>query len=272
MSTLLSSVVCTYVDDGVLLPEPTLDADESIVCWEGVHIALVCCGILALIVYFGAAVSGTLELLCHKPYADRRRDNIRYDWHYVKASFQVKCFIAAGVAFFGKKDTDDDQRFIFFGMLVLGNGFLLATHIYRRPCTIDAVNYVRLLMLVESCWGVICAGVALLINDTEDPTTYIIFDVGFVVIIGIFAVAFIKRIRREKQEGGSDTADMMQNRPSRLAALLLPGTPPNSGDDREVEGEEEEEEAAGAEPQESSDDAPRQPDEAWPSLQNSGSS
>lgn len=200
---------------------------DDVKCWQGIHIGYVVAGLFALLIYFASAVSCTMEMLAHKPYADRRCDGIRYDWHYVKVSFQVKCFLAAAVAFFGNASDDDERKWFFVFMIMVANIALMLHHTMSQPCTMGGVNWVRALTLVASGWSVVAAVVAVALDDESNSLSYDVFKYGIAVIVGIFLGLLIWRIQSEKSRadaGGGAVSRAHSESVARLEQLLYDGT------------------------------------------------
>lgn len=164
---------CTYTDSSI-----TLDADPTVSCLEGQHIAILVCSQLALVIYYPAASFAQAQT--------HNISDIKFKPRVVFIMLQVKFLLATIAIFF---TTNIIAYYV--SALVLNLAFLLI-NVVGQPCLVRWVNRIRTVLFSMSLWATICSGVVgeFIINDNYNIIPGIMLLAGWFILIVAFSGFF----------------------------------------------------------------------------------
>lgn len=170
IGTMLAGTDCTYKPEKI-----TLDAENTILCLEGQHIAILICSMLALIVYYPAASFAQAQT--------QSISDIKFKPRIVFIMLQGKFAIALIAIFF------TNTYYIYYSGLLFINLIFLVLNIIGQPCLVRWVNIMRTIFFSMSTWATFCAGVVgtwIFQDDQSSKTPLILLLIGWAIqIIGL---------------------------------------------------------------------------------------
>jgi len=184
ITMMIAGTNCTFSNSGSEGSEPTLDADNSIVCLQGRHIAFLVCTMVALIIYYPAASFAQSQT--------QNISDIKFKPKVVFVMLQGKFLMGALCVSFGNKKYE-----VYLATVVCINFFFLVLNIVFQPCLLPWVNRLRTIFFSLSFW----ASIVLVIShglyypesvDTGDKHVLplILLLVGWAIIIGFLIIFF----------------------------------------------------------------------------------
>ncbi|GAM24696.1 hypothetical protein SAMD00019534_078710 [Acytostelium subglobosum LB1] len=183
ITMMLAGIGCTF-SNGV---EATLDADSSIVCLRGKHIAFLVCTMIALIIYYPAASFAQSQT--------QNISDIKFKPKVVFVMLQGKAIMGAICVAFGYQ-----KYWAYISTVVVINFFFLTLNIFFQPCLLTWVNRVRTVFFSLSFWASIVLAVTNIrffnkktgqLDEQLAVTPLIMLLVGWMVIIIVLTGVFL---------------------------------------------------------------------------------
>eukprot|EP01132_Coremiostelium_polycephalum_P009894 gene9894-12136_t len=216
ITMMLTGTSCTFTETSEEHPDPTLDANTSIVCLKGRHIALLVCTMIALIIYYPAASFAQSQT--------QNISDIKFKPKVVFVMLQGKFLMGALCVSFGR------YKYVIYLITVVAiNFFFLVLNVIFQPCLLRWVNRLRTVFFSLSFWASLVLVIAHRLFYSSDRTNQthvlplILLLVGWAIIITFLVVfftgysKFLNRIKTMVQEkttrrgGNNSSSNNLQN-------------------------------------------------------------
>ncbi|GAM19109.1 hypothetical protein SAMD00019534_022840 [Acytostelium subglobosum LB1] len=188
ITMMLTGTSCTFSDGGAA---PTLDADRSIVCLQGKHIALLVCTMIALIIYYPAASFAQSQT--------QNISDIKFKPKVVFVMLQGKFVMGAICVAFGYQ-----KYWAYISTAVIINFFFLVLNVVFQPCLLPWINRLRTVFFSLSFWASIVLAYTNIryysvsagrLTNAVTTSPLIMLLVGWFIIV-FFLVGFFLGFRR----------------------------------------------------------------------------
>lgn len=175
IGTMIAGTDCTYRE------EVTLDADVSIICFEGSHIAILISTMIALIIYYPAASFAQAQT--------QSISDIKFKPRIVFIMLQGKFLLVSLSTFFTHTFS------VYYSDVLFVDIVLLVLNIVGQPCLVRWVNRLRTFLFSMSLWATICSGVigTWILNDQYSKIPVILLLIVWGIMVVSFPVGFFIR-------------------------------------------------------------------------------
>jgi len=172
IGTMIAGTDCTYYTDKI-----TLDADPTVQCLTGEHIAYLVCSMIALIIYYPAASFAQAQT--------QSISDIKFKPRIVFVMLQGKFLLVALPIYITSKYLP------YYIITMIINIIFIVLNVVGQPCLVPWVNRMRTVFFIMILWATLCGFGAYLFADQWNIIPGIILLVGWAVQLICIPLLFV---------------------------------------------------------------------------------